>query len=105
MSNDIQQNIVCERVLDGIVARLLGPQDASGLQHLRLVFDTHEISIRRNALAPNRNRDAADGIVVRCEGSGQRSLITDGQPVVLEIAMIEANAPDGFVCDQKWRPH
>ena len=37
-------------------------------------------------------------------GLGQRSLITDGQPVVLEIAVTEANAPEGFVYDQKLRP-
>lgn len=37
-------------------------------------------------------------------GLGQRSLITDGQPVVLEIAVTEANAPEGFVYDRKLRP-
>jgi hypothetical protein len=64
-------------------------------QHLRLVFATHEISIRGNAL---RRIETA---MQRLELSflavlpgNQRSLIPDGQPVILEIVVTEAPTPD-----------
>src|SRR6266516_7055051 len=59
-------------------------------QHLRLVFATHEVSVRGNSL---RRIETA---MQRMEMSfldalpgSQRSLIPDGQPVVTEIAVTE----------------
>src|SRR5438445_12912112 len=56
-------------------------------QHLRLVFATHEISIRGHALRrieTAMQRTELSLLVALC--GNQRSLIPDGQPVVLEIA-------------------
>ena len=63
------------------------------MQHLRLVFATHEISIRGYAL---RRIETA---VLRMELSflcvlhpNERPLIPDGQPAILEIVASEATA-------------
>lgn len=64
-------------------------------QELRLVFATHEVSVRGHAL--RRIETAMQRMELSLLAklpSGQRSLITDGQPVVLEIAVTEAKAPD-----------
>ena len=59
-------------------------------QHLRLVFATHEISIRGHAL--RRIETAIQrmelSFLVALSGN-QRSLIPDGQPVVLDLAVTE----------------
>jgi hypothetical protein len=62
-------------------------------QHLRLVFATHEVSIRGNAL---RRIETA---IQRMElsflaalPSSQRSLIPEGQPVIHEIVISEATS-------------
>jgi hypothetical protein len=59
-------------------------------QHLRLVFATHEISIRGHAL--RRIETAMQrtelSFLVTLSGN-QRSLIPDGQPIVLEVAATE----------------
>ncbi len=64
-------------------------------QHLRLVFATHEVSVRGNALR------RIETTMQRLELSflaklpnGQRSLVTEGQPIVAEIVVTEASPPD-----------
>lgn len=59
-------------------------------QHLRLVFATHEVSVRGHHLR------RIETIMQRMElaflgtlPSNQRSLITEGQPVIREIAISE----------------
>src|SRR5881296_2400545 len=59
-------------------------------EHLRLVFATHEVSVRGHSL---RRIETA---IQRLELSllaklpaSQRSLLTEGQPVILEIAITE----------------
>jgi hypothetical protein len=63
-------------------------------QNLKLVFATHEVSIRGHHLR------RIETTMQRLELSlltklprSQRSLITEGQPVVLEIAVTEADSP------------
>ena len=62
-------------------------------QHLRLVFATHEISIRGHAL---RRIETAmqrlDLSLLAALSGNQRSLIPDGQPMVLEMVAAEAKA-------------
>ena len=60
-------------------------------QHLRLVFATHEVSVHGHHLR------RIETVMQRLElsllaklPSSQRSLITEGQPVILEIAVAEA---------------
>jgi hypothetical protein len=59
-------------------------------QHLRLVFATHEVSVRGHHLR------RIETVMQRLElsllaklSSSQRNLITEGQPVILEIAVTE----------------
>ena len=59
-------------------------------QHLRLVFATHEVSVRGNSL--RRVETAMQRMELAFLGklpSSQRALIPDTQPVVLEIAVTE----------------
>jgi len=60
-------------------------------QHLRLVFATHEVSVCGNSL---RRVETAmqrmDLSFLAALSANQQSLIPDGQPVVLEIAVTEA---------------
>ena len=61
-------------------------------QHLRLVFATHEISIRGHAL--RRIETAMQRLELSFLAAllgNQRSLIPDGQPVVLEIIVREVD--------------
>jgi hypothetical protein len=63
-------------------------------QHLRLVFATHEISIHGHAL--RRIENAMQRMELSFLGtlsSNQRSLIPDGQPVIVGIAVL-AVKPD-----------
>jgi hypothetical protein len=60
-------------------------------QHLKLVFATHEVSVHGHHLR------RIETVMQRLElsllarlPSSQRSLITEGQPVILEIAVAEA---------------
>jgi hypothetical protein len=69
-------------------------------QHLRLVFATHEISLRGHAL---RRIEAA---MQRMELSflaplsgNQRSLVSDGLPLVLKITAIEVEGIDAATVD------
>src|SRR5260370_36502079 len=66
-------------------------------QNLKLVFATHEVSVRGHHLR------RIETIMQRLELSllaklpnSQRSLITEGQPVVHEIIVIEANPAKGL---------
>ena len=59
-------------------------------QHLRLVFATHEVSIRGNAL--RRIETTMQRMELSLLGalpSSQRKLIAEGQPVVFEISVTE----------------
>jgi hypothetical protein len=61
-------------------------------QHLRLIFATHEVSIRGHSL--RRIETAMQRLelsFLAALSGNQRSLIPDGQPVVLEIAVREIN--------------
>jgi hypothetical protein len=64
-------------------------------QNLKLVFTTHEISVRGHHLR------RIETVMQRMElsllaklPSDQRNLITEGQPVILEIVVAEANAQE-----------
>jgi hypothetical protein len=64
-------------------------------QRLRLVFATHEISIRGHAL--RRIETAMQRLELSFLAAllgNQRSLIPDGQPVVVEIVVSEAKTQD-----------
>ena len=70
-----------------------------------MVFATHEIALRGHSLGRiETEMQRMELSFVAKLPSGQRPLITDGQPVVLEIAVTEANSSDGVVCDQMRRP-
>src|ERR1051326_4616389 len=62
-------------------------------QHLRLIFATHEVSVRGNSL--RRIETAMQRMELSFVGklpSSQRALIPDAQPVVLEIAVTESES-------------
>lgn len=60
-------------------------------QHLRLVFATHEVSIRGNALRRiETTMQRMELSFLTALPSSQRSLIPDGQPVIVEIIATEA---------------
>lgn len=64
-------------------------------QHLRLVFATHEISLRGHSLrrietAMQRMELSSLAILP----ASQRSLVPDGQPMVLEITVIKAKSQE-----------
>ena len=64
-------------------------------QHLRLVFATHEVSIRGNALRRIETTMQRMELSLLAALPGQhRSLVPDGQPVVLEIEVTEAKCKD-----------
>jgi hypothetical protein len=60
-------------------------------QHLRLVFATHEVSIRGNALRRiETTMQRMELSFLAALPSSQRSLIPLGQPVIVEIVVNEA---------------
>lgn len=64
-------------------------------QHLRLVFATHEVSMRGYSL--RRIETAMQRMelsFIAALSSNQRSLVPDGQPVVLEIVVTEMKPSD-----------
>ncbi|MEO7299181.1 MAG: hypothetical protein ABI042_11475 [Verrucomicrobiota bacterium] len=64
-------------------------------QHLRLVFATHEVSIRGNALRRiETTMQRMELSFLAALPSSQRSLITEGQPVIHEIIVTEVQNPD-----------
>ena len=59
-------------------------------QHLRLVFATHEVLIRGNALRRiETTMQRMELSFLAALPSGQRALIAEGQPVVFEIVVTE----------------
>src|SRR5438067_10093450 len=64
-------------------------------QHLRLVFATHEVSVRGNSLRRVETAMQRMELSLLTPLAGnQRSLVPDGQPVVSEIEVTEAVAKD-----------
>ena len=64
-------------------------------QSLRLVFATHEVTLRGHSL--RRIETAMQRMELACLSAlsgNQRSLVPDGQPVVIEIAVTEIAATD-----------
>lgn len=60
-------------------------------QHLRLVFATHEVSIRGNALRRiETTMQRMELSFLAALPGNQRSLVPDGQPVIAEIVVTEA---------------
>ncbi len=69
-------------------------------QTLRLVFVTHEVLVRGQAL--RRIETAMQRMelsLLTKLPSSQRSLIADGQPVILEIVVTEAKAQESQLAD------
>jgi hypothetical protein len=64
-------------------------------QHLKLVFATHEVSIHGHHLRRIETvmQRLELSLLAKLPGS-QRSLITEGQPVILGIVVTDANAQD-----------
>ena len=68
-------------------------------QHLRLVFAMHEVSVRGHSL--RRIETAMQRLELSCLAAlsaNQRSLVPDGQPLILEIVVTETkdtNKRDG----------
>ena len=61
-------------------------------QHLRLVFATHEVLIRGNALRRiEATMQRMELSLLAVLPSSQRKLIAEGQPVIVEIAVTEVN--------------
>ncbi|MCO5053533.1 MAG: hypothetical protein M9920_14720 [Verrucomicrobiae bacterium] len=62
-------------------------------QHLRLVFATHEVSIRGNALRRiETTMQRMELSFLAVLSSSERKLIAEGQPVIHDITVTEANA-------------
>ena len=60
-------------------------------QHLRLVFATHEVLIRGNALRRiETTMQRMELSFLAALPSSQRSLVAEGQPVIVEIVVTEA---------------
>ena len=71
-------------------------------QHLRLVFATHEVSIRGNALRRiETTMQRMELSFLAALPSSQRSLITEGQPVIHEIVVTEVEDADKRAKDSK----
>ena len=59
-------------------------------QHLRLVFATHEVLIRGNALRRiETTMQRMELSFLAALSSGERKLIAEGQPVIIEISVTE----------------
>lgn len=64
-------------------------------QHLRLVFATHEVSIRGNALRRIETTMQRMELSFLAALSGsERKLIAEGQPVIVEIVVNDTKALD-----------
>lgn len=60
------------------------------LEHLRLVFATHEVLVRGNALRRiETTMQRMELSFLAALPSSQRSLVPDGQPVIVEIIVTE----------------
>ena len=74
-------------------------------QNLKLVFATHEISIRGHHLRRiETTMQRLELSLLAKLPSSQRNLITEGQPVVLEIAVAEVKQPQKDGGDDSVRP-
>jgi len=59
-------------------------------QHLRMVFATHEVSIRGNALRRiETTMQRMELSFLAALSSSERKLIAEGQPVIVEIVVTE----------------
>ncbi len=64
-------------------------------QHLRLVFATHEVSIRGNALRRiETTMQRMELSFLAALPRSQRSLIAEGQPVIVEIVVTETQSSE-----------
>lgn len=64
-------------------------------QHLRLVFATHEVVIRGNALRRiETTMQRMELSFLAALSSSERKLIAEGQPVIIEIAVTEMKASE-----------
>lgn len=64
-------------------------------QHLRLVFATHEVLIRGNALRRiETTMQRMELAFLTALSSSERKLIAEGQPVIFEIAVTEMKASE-----------
>ena len=64
-------------------------------QHLRLVFATHEVLIRGNALRRiETTMQRIELSFLAALPSSQRSLVAEGQPVIVEIVVTEMKPSD-----------
>ncbi len=71
-------------------------------QHLRLVFATHEVSIRGNALRRiETTMQRMELSFLAALPSSQRSLVPEGQPVIHEIVVTESKDADKRAKDSK----
>jgi hypothetical protein len=74
-------------------------------QHLRLVFATHEVSIRGNALRRiETTMQRMELSFLAALPSSQRSLLPEGQPVIHEIVVTDMKALDKEPEPGKMRP-
>ena len=74
-------------------------------QTLKLVFATHEVSVRGHHLRRNETTMQRLELSLLAKlPSSQRNLITEGQPVVLEIAVAEVKQPQKDGGDDSVRP-
>jgi hypothetical protein len=65
-------------------------------QHLRLVFATHEVSIRGNALRRiEATMQRMELSFLAALPSSQQSLVQEGQPLILEIKLTEILSAPG----------
>ena len=64
-------------------------------QKLRLVFAMHEVLVRGHSLRRIETAMQRSELSLLATLSGkQRALIPDGQPVILEIVVMESESPD-----------
>ena len=64
-------------------------------QHLRLVFATHEVLVRGNALRRiETTMQRMELSFLAALPSSQRSLVAEGQPVIVEIVVTEMKPSD-----------
>jgi hypothetical protein len=62
-------------------------------QHLRLVFATHEVLIRGNSLRRiETTMQRMELLFLAALPSSQRSLVAEGQPVIVEISVTETDS-------------
>ena len=74
-------------------------------QRLRLVFAMHEVLVRGHSLRRIETAmQRSELSLLTTLSEKQRSLIPDGQPVVLEIAVAEAKTQEAAACSEQAPP-